>query len=107
MAAPTMGEENSNLATQCMAFCQALASKGRTFSFAINVGSSFTFSLDTRGNVSSTLSKKRKSPSTQRRKRRAEFLAKKRGPLPEIESSSVEIAPEKEAEHGNEKHDFK
>ena len=109
MAAPTMGEENSDLATQCMAFCQALASKGQTFSFALNVGSSFMFSLDTRGNVSSTLSKKRKSPSTQRRnaKRRAEFLAKKRGPLPEIESTSVEIAPEKEPEHGNEKHDFK
>ena len=109
MAAPTMGEENSDLATQCMAFCQALASKGQTFSFALNVGSSFTFSLDTRGNVSSTLSKKRKSPSTQRRnaRRRAEFLAKKRGPLPEIESSPVKITPEKEAEHGNEEHDFK
>ena len=82
MAAPEMGEDNSNLASQCMAFCQALASKGQTFSFALNVGSSFTFSLDTRGNGTSSLTKKRKSPSTRRRnaRRRAEFLAKKRGP---------------------------
>ena len=28
MAAPEMGEDKSNLASQCMAFCQALASKG-------------------------------------------------------------------------------
>ena len=82
MAAPTMGEKNSNLATQCMAFCQALASKGQIFSFTLKVGSSFAFSLDTRGNGTSSLTKKRKSPSTRRRnaRRRAEFLAKKCGP---------------------------
>ena len=77
-----MGEDNSNLASQCMAFCQALASKGQIFSFTLKVGSSFAFSLDTRGNGTSSLTKKRKSPSTRRRnaRRRAEFLAKKRGP---------------------------
>ena len=82
MAAPEMGEDNSNLASQCMAFCQALASKGQNFSFTVKVGSSFAFSLDTRGNGTSSLTKKRKSPSTRRRnaRRRAEFLAKKRGP---------------------------
>ena len=82
MAAPEMGEDNSNLASQCMAFCQALASKGQIFSFTLKVGSSFAFSLDTRGNGTSSLTKKRKSPSTRRRnaRRRAEFLAKKRGP---------------------------
>ena len=89
MDALTMSEDNSDLASQCMAFCQALASKGQTFSFTLNVGPSFTFSLDTRGNGSTTLSKKRKSPSTQRRnsRRRAEFLAKKHGPPPEREPS--------------------
>ena len=89
MAAPKMGDEKSDLASQCMAFCQALASKGQIFSFTLNVGSSFAFSLDTRENGSSTLSKKRKSPATRRRnaRRRAEFLAKKRGP-PESESSA-------------------
>ena len=98
MAAPEMGEDNSNLASQCMAFCQALASKGQIFSFTLKVGSSFTFSLDTRGNGTSSLTKKRKSPSTRRRnaRRRAEFLAKKRGP-PENESSSEKSTPEKVA----------
>ena len=70
MAALAMSEDNSDLASQCMAFCQALASKGQTFSFTLNVGPSFTFSLDTRGNGSTSLSKKRKSPSTQRRNSR-------------------------------------
>merc|ERR1712016_581874 len=100
-----MSEDNSDLASHCMAFCQALASKGQTFSFSLNVGPSFTFSLDTRGNGSTTLSKKRKTPSTQRRnaRRRAEFLAKKHGPPPEKESSSMETTPEKEADPGEEK----
>ena len=98
MVAPEMGEDKSNLASQCMAFCQALASKGQIFSFTLKVGSSFAFSLDTRGNGTSSLTKKRKSPSTQRRnaRRRAEFLAKKRGP-PENESSSEKSTPEKVA----------
>ena len=98
MAAPEMGEDNSNLASQCMAFCQALASKGQIFSFTLKVGSSFAFSLDTRGNGTSSLTKKRKSPSTRRRnaRRRAEFLAKKRGP-PENESSAEKSTPEKVA----------
>ena len=82
-----MGDEKSDLASQCMAFCQALASKGQILSFTLKVGSAF--SLDTRGNGTSSLTKKRKSPSTRRRnaRRRAEFLAKKRGP-PENESSA-------------------
>ena len=98
MAAPEMGEDKSNLASQCMAFCQALASKGQIFSFTLKVGSSFAFSLDTRGNGTSSLTKKRKSPSTRRRnaRRRAEFLAKKRGP-PESESSTEKSTPEKVA----------
>ena len=112
MAAPTMGEENSDLATQCMAFCQALASKGQTFSFTLNVGPSFTFSLDTMGNGSTTLSKKRKTPSTQRRnsRRRAEFLAKKHGSPPEREPSvEKETEPDKENifECGQCEHNFK
>ena len=93
-----MGEDKSNLASQCMAFCQALASKGQIFSFTLKVGSSFAFSLDTRGNGTSSLAKKRKSPSTRRRnaRRRAEFLAKKRGP-PESECSAEKSTPEKVA----------
>ena len=65
MAAPAMGEEGSDLTSQCMAFCQALASKGRLFTFTLNVGTSFLFSLDTRGDNTSTSSNvKKKSPST-------------------------------------------
>ena len=117
MAALTMREDNSDLASQCMAFCQALASKVQTFSFALNVGSSFSFSLDTRGDGSSTRSKKRKSPSALRRnaRRRAEFLQKNSVPSTERKSSEKETAPEKEAEDRNKKvfkcdqcdHDFK
>ena len=94
-----VGEADSTLVSKCMAFCQALASKGQTISFSLNVGPSFTFSLDTRGNGSTTLSKKRKTPSTQRRnsRRRAEFLAKKHGPPPETEPSvEKETEPEEE-----------
>ena len=61
MVAPEMGEDKSNLASQCMAFCQALASKGQIFSFTLKLGSSFAFSLDTRGKGTSSLTKKRKS----------------------------------------------
>ena len=105
MAAPAMNEDNSDLASQCMAFCQALASKVQTFSFALNVGSSFSFSLDTRGDGSSTRSKKRKSPSALRRnaRRRAEFLQKNSVPSTERKSSEKETAPEKEAEDRNKK----
>ena len=117
MAAPAMSEDNSDLASQCMAFCQALASKVQTFRFALNVGSSFSFSLDIRGDESSTRSKKRKSPSALRRnaRRRAEFLQKNPVPSTERKSSEKETAPEKEAEDRNKKvfkcdqcdHDFK
>ena len=105
MAALTMSGENSDLASQCMAFCQALASKGQTFSFTLNVGSSFSFSLDTRGDSSSIRSKKKKSPSTLRRnaRRRAEFLHKNSEPSTERRPSEKETAPEKEAEYANKK----
>ena len=38
MPAPAVGKDNSNLASQCMAFCQALASRGQISSFTLNVG---------------------------------------------------------------------
>ena len=80
MAAVLSSAVDSSLASQCMAFCQALASQGKEFNFTLNIGSTFSFSLDTRGkNVKATLAKKRTSPSTQRRnaRRREEFLRKK------------------------------
>ena len=71
---------NSSLASQCMAFCQALASQNKAFTFSLTIGSSFTFSLDTKETLHSAANAvKRKSPSTQRRnlRRRADFLQKK------------------------------
>ena len=73
-------EDDSSLATQCMAFCQALANQGKVFQFSLTIGSAFSFTLDTKckENLAPT-AKKRVSPSTLRRnaKRREEFLKKK------------------------------
>ena len=77
MAADAM---NSSLVSQCLAFCQTLASQGKDFSFKLNINSTFSFSLDTQERTAKTpLGKKRTSPSTQRRnaRRREEFLRKK------------------------------
>ena len=82
------GEDNSSLATQCMAFCQALANQGKVFQFSLNIGLAFSFTLDTRcKDTLASTAKKRVSPSTQRRnaKRREEFLKKKLKPVTEQE----------------------
>ena len=95
--------EDSSLASQCLAFCQALASQGKAFSFSIKIDSTFSFSLDTRESSSSApLTRKKLSPSTQRRnaRRRAEFLKKKQNPpvqsgappVPKLPKSSSTLA---------------
>ena len=69
-------EMDSSLVSQCLAFCQTLASQGKAFNFKLT-NTSFSFTSDTKGiNVKSTVDKKRISPSTQRRnaRRREEFL---------------------------------
>ena len=73
-----VNETDSSLTTKCLDFCQALASQGKEFKFAITVGSTFTFSLDWDGKETPP-SRCKKSPSTQRRnaKRRKDFLIKK------------------------------
>ena len=72
MTAEWSNGADSSLASQCLAFCQALASHGKDFSFSLTINSIFSFSLDTRESKGS-------SPSTQRRnaRRRREFLQKK------------------------------
>ena len=76
-----MSEQDSTLASQCLAFCQTLASQGRTVSFSLKIGSCFSFSLDTKDEVKVPADKARtkQSPSTKRRnqRRRNEFLASK------------------------------
>ena len=74
-----------SLASQCLAFCQTLASQGMDFHFSLTINSNFSFSLDTRktkGN--SAVAKKRSSPSTQRRnaRRREAFLKRKLNSVP-------------------------
>ena len=43
----TMSGEHSSLATQCLAFCQALVCRGKAFNISLTIGSDFCFSLDT------------------------------------------------------------
>ena len=82
-----MGDENSSLTTQCLAFCQALASKGQAINFKLTLGNSFSFSLDT---IEKTLAqearKKKVSPSTQKRNllRRKKFFESKNNPSTQI-----------------------
>ena len=97
-----MGEKghNSALVTQCLEFCQTLASMGQTFNFSLSVGPNFTISLDTR-NTSLDPKKadvknvKKISPSARRRnkRRREDFLKRKASA-----SDSKEESSEKENE---------
>jgi hypothetical protein len=81
-----MSENDSSLTTQCLAFCQALASQGMAFTFSLAVGSTFNFSLDIKKDsletkketISAKKKKKKHSPSTLKRnfERRKKFLNK-------------------------------
>ena len=81
MTAMPAKEDNSALLSQCLDFCQILASKSLAFSFNLTTRDGFSFSLDTNGNdsVASKGKKKKKTPSTLKRdaRRRDEFLKKK------------------------------
>ena len=83
MTAVPVKEEHAALVSQCLDFCQTLATKSLTFSFNLTLGDSFSFSLDTNGKealaAKAKKKKKKKTPSTLRRdaKRRSEFLKKK------------------------------
>ena len=84
----TVGESDSSLAAQCLDFCKALTSQGKSFQFSLNIGKAFSFTQDTRCKESSvSMTKKRASPSTLRRnaKRKQEFLRQKSQPAPEQE----------------------
>ena len=88
-----VGQDDSSLATQCMAFCQTLTGQGKAIHFSLSVGSTFSFTLDTRcKEILDSTPKKKASPSTLRRnaKRRAEFLKKKSKPAQEQEEISVD-----------------
>ena len=101
MTAMPVTEDKAALVSQCLDFCQTLASKSPTFSFTLTLGNSFSFSLDTRGKDALTLQekKKKKTPSTLRRdaRRRSEFLKKKLEVSTGDASSQSESVSEEEA----------
>ena len=90
-----VGENDSSLATQCLALCQSLASQGMAFNFSLSIGSTFSFSLDTRSKEKNSLGtkKKKQSPSTLRRnaRRREEFAKKKQASSAEILADDEEL----------------
>ena len=103
MPAPVMGhEEDAKLVSQCLDFCQTLASKSLTFSFSLTIGTNFTFSVDTmgNGNLASKEKKKKPTPSAMRRnaRRREEFLNKKLNPSTAAKPFQSKPAAAKEAE---------
>ena len=90
--------EGSSLASQCLAFCQALASQGQAFNFSFKIGFNFSFCLDTRGVNPATpvVTRKKTSPSAKRRnaRRRAQFLNKEQESLsPSSATSSISASP--------------
>ena len=80
-------EVSSSLATQCLAFCQTMASQAQAFNFSLTLDTSFCFSLDTRVGAPVKQVTRKTSPSTQRRneRRRKLFLESK-----QTESKSAE-----------------
>ena len=90
-------EEDAQLVSQCLEFCQTLAGKSQTFSFSLTIGSHLSFSVDTRGEVVLAPKRKKKTPSTLRRdaRRREELLKNKFAASTEIKCEQVS---EKEAE---------
>ena len=73
-----MDGKNASLTTQCLAFCQGLASQGQCFAFALTIGSTFSFSLDNREKTTFIKENKKKKPSPstliRNQKRREGFL---------------------------------
>ena len=93
MATSTVSGGDPVLVSQCLDFCQALASMGQAISFSLTLGSSFSFTLDTRRKTTperDVEKKKKPSPSTLRRnkRRKEEFLKNKIVVASDLESSS-------------------
>ena len=83
MTTSTLSGGDPALVTQCLDFCQALASMGHNISLSLTLGSIFSFNLDTRKKPTSpdeiVKKKKKLSPSTLRRnqRRKQEFQKQK------------------------------
>ena len=95
-----MSEDTSSLASQCLAFCQGLASQGQAFVFKLKVGKKFDF-LDSQLKKPAPKARKKMSPSTMNRneRRRQEFLASKEAPM--VLNPSQEVALDSKATHSS------
>ena len=103
LPAPVIGhEEDAKLVSQCLDFCQTLAGKSLTFSFALTIGTNFSISVDTmgKGPLAPKEKKKKPTPSAMRRnaRRREEFLNKKLNASTAAKPAQSEPAAAKEAE---------
>ena len=90
-----MSEENWALATQCLAFCQTLITKGKAFTFSLNIGSSFSFNLDTKvKNPYPLVARNKVSPSTKRSNtlRKKTFLESKKEKSTDIQLAEANDA---------------
>ena len=65
MSTSLMSGGDPALLSQCLEFCQALASMGQTITFSVTLGSTFAFNLDTSVKATSSDMKitKKKKPS--------------------------------------------
>ena len=108
------GAGTSALVTQCLDFCQALASMGQTITFSLSIGPNFNISLDTKKEIAILDSRKAETskiyvkevrkltPSARRRnqKRKEEFLKKKSESsvaASDSEGPGVELPEEKDS----------
>ena len=95
MATSLMSGGDPALLSQCLEFCQALASMGQTITFSVTLGSTFAFNLDTSVKATSSdmkiTKKKKPSPSTLRRniQRKREFLKQKSEISNDMEATSL------------------
>ena len=86
---------DSSLASQCLAFCQMLASQGKAFSLSLKIDTHFSFSMDTQetGKKDPPIQARKKlSPSTVRRnaRRRQNFLEAKQNTAKQTGTTSAE-----------------
>ena len=95
MATSIMSGGDPALLSQCLEFCQALASMGQTIPFSVTLASTLIFNLDTSVKATSSdmkiTKKKKPSASFLRRniQRKREFLKQKREISNDIEATSL------------------
>ena len=88
-----VSESDSSLTSQCLDFCQRLASQGQALSFSLKIGTNFSFTLETKETTKNdppSQARKKLSPSSVRRnaRRRQKFLETKEAEKSESNKNS-------------------